>query len=149
MLRDIAPEDHEALVALWIAAWTPVLPQIDFTARQAFIRERLRAFSCPPKRARVLEENGVFAGFSLIDPVAQDLEQIAIAPDFAGKGDAQHLLDDAKAIAGERLTLSVNTDNARAVAFYEKHGFGVTQEGVSAASGLPILFMEWRLHPKL
>ena len=149
MLRDIAPEDHDTLVALWIAAWTPVLPQIDFTARQGFIRERLKAFSCPPKRARLLESKGILAGFSLIDPLQQDLEQIAVAPAFVGKGAAQILIDDAKQIAGDRLTLSVNTDNPRAVAFYEKHGFCVTREGVSAASGLPILFMEWRLHPEL
>ena len=66
-LRDITPEDHEALIALWIAAWAPVLPQIDFVARQGFIGERLVDYLIPPKRARVLEENGVFAGFSLIE----------------------------------------------------------------------------------
>lgn len=149
LLLDMVDADTEALVALWIAAWTPVLPQIDFTARQGFIRDRLVEYRKPPKRARVLEENGVTAGFSLVDPVRQDLEQIAVAPACLGKGAAQTLLDDAKRIAGNRLTLSVNKDNPRALAFYSKHGFGVTREGIAAASGLPIVFMEWKLHPKL
>lgn len=144
LLRDITADDHDVLVALWVAAWVPVFPNIDFSARRGFIQEHLTAFSCPPNRARMLTENGKTVGFALVDIPRQELEQIAVHPSAQGSTAARLLLEDARALAGSRLALSVNTDNARALGFYQKHGFRITGEGVSAASGLPILFMEWQ-----
>ncbi len=48
------------------------------------------------------------------------------------------LLDDAKRLSPARLDLQVNKDNARAIAFYEKHGFVMAGEGVNPVSGRPV-----------
>ena len=54
------------------------------------------------------------------------------------------LLAEACRIAPTGLDLHVNADNARAIAFYRKHGFVVSGEDVNARSGAPVLKMSWR-----
>jgi putative acetyltransferase len=54
------------------------------------------------------------------------------------------LLDEAKRLSPARLDLLVNKDNARAIAFYEKHGFAMAGEDVNPVSGRPVFRMGWR-----
>jgi len=42
------------------------------------------------------------------------------------------------------VTLHVNTDNARAVRFYEKQGFVIASEEKNPRSGAPIYRMQWK-----
>ena len=42
------------------------------------------------------------------------------------------------------IELLVNTDNARAMAFYEKHGFAMAGDDVNPVSGRPVFRMRWR-----
>ena len=142
LIRDIMAADTDALVALWIRAWTPTLPQIDFTAREPFIRTRLADFSAPPRHARVATSGEKQLGFALIDPRTSELEQIAVDPDCWGKGIARMLLEEAGRLCRAPLKLTVNKDNPRAVSFYRKYGFIETGEAISPYSGLPILSME-------
>ena len=141
-IRDASPGDHGELVALWTAVWSLTLPQIDFVARRGFIAGRLNEFVHLPKRSRLATRpDGTIVGFSLVDPDAHLLEQIAVAPEARGGNAASALLDDAIALSPGWMELTVNKDNPRAVAFYRKHGFAITGESISAASGLPLWSM--------
>ena len=42
------------------------------------------------------------------------------------------------------IELLVNTDNARAIAFYEKNGFEMAGDDVNPVSGRPVFRMRWR-----
>jgi putative acetyltransferase len=53
------------------------------------------------------------------------------------------LLGEAKRLSPGLLELHVNQDNARAVRFYQKHGFGVAGEDVNPRSGAPVYLMRW------
>jgi putative acetyltransferase len=144
-LRDISPADHDTLVALWIRAWMLTLPQIRFDEREPFIRERFRDYALPPRRARVAcDEAGQPLGFFLLDANIDELEQIVVAPEFWGRGIAEAMLEDARQLSPERIALTVNRDNPRAIAFYRRQGFAETGESISPHSGLPLLHMEWR-----
>jgi len=144
-IRDVAPDDHDTLTALWIGAWALTLPQIRFDEREPFIRERLRDYALAPRRARhACDKVGQSLGFFLIDASLHELEQIVVAPEFWGKGIAEALLADARQISPDRLVLTVNRDNPRATAFYRKQGFIETGGSISPRSGLPLLHMEWR-----
>ncbi|MBN8533929.1 MAG: GNAT family N-acetyltransferase [Rhizobiales bacterium] len=144
-MRNIEPADHDALAALWIRAWMLTLPQIRFDERELFIRERFHDYAQPPRHARVAcNEAGQPLGFCLIDTNLNELEQIVVAPEFWGKGTAEAMLDDARCLSPDRLILTVNRDNPRAIAFYRRQGFVETGESVSPRSGLPLLHMEWR-----
>jgi len=51
---------------------------------------------------------------------------------------------EARRLSPLGLDLKVNADNARAIRFYEKHGFAVTGEEANPRSGAPIYAMSWR-----
>jgi putative acetyltransferase len=67
-----------------------------------------------------------------------------VAPDHWGSKLAVALLDEAKRRSPGGVTLKVNKDNARAIRFYERNGFGHAGEDVNPTSGKPVLKMAWR-----
>jgi putative acetyltransferase len=60
------------------------------------------------------------------------------------RGVADLLLAEARRLSPQNLDLHVNQDNARAVRFYQKHGFVTVGEDVNPRSGAPIYRMQWR-----
>ena len=68
----------------------------------------------------------------------------SIAPEAWGLGVASALIDEAKRISPAGLNLHVNKDNARAIRFYEKHGFVISGEALNWRSGAPVHKMSWR-----
>jgi putative acetyltransferase len=54
------------------------------------------------------------------------------------------LVDEAKRRSPAGIRLLVNTDNARAIRFYERNGFVQAGEDVNPTSGRPVLRMEWK-----
>jgi putative acetyltransferase len=54
------------------------------------------------------------------------------------------VLDEAKRISPTGLDLLVNKDNARAIRFYEKHGFIYAGEDKNPVSGKPVNRMKWQ-----
>jgi len=67
-----------------------------------------------------------------------------VAPEFWGSNVASMLLDAGKRISPARIDLLVNKDNARAIRFYEKHGFSIVGDDVNPVSGRPVHRMHWR-----
>jgi len=74
------------------------------------------------------------------------LDQIVVAPEHWGGGIAAALLDEAKRLSPGGLSLLVNKDNDRAIAFYRKHGFVDDGEDKNPVSGIPVSRMRWRPH---
>jgi len=83
-------------------------------------------------------------GFVTVDPKTLYLDQLVVAPESWGAGVGEVLIVEAKRISPRGLDLDVNTDNARAIAFYGKHGFAITGAGKNPISGKPIHRMSWR-----
>ena len=75
------------------------------------------------------------------------LDQLVVAPEAWGLGVAEALLAQARRLSPSGLDLHVNQDNARAIRFYEKHGFVVTGADLNPRSGAPLHKMSWRPHP--
>jgi putative acetyltransferase len=142
-LREAREEDRAAMIELWVEAWTQVFPQIDFRARTDWFESNLTELTQKGARATLAFDEAGLAGFSLYDPQTRDMDQLCVALRAQGSPVAGLLVQALKR-QSDRLTLTVNRDNPRARRFYEREGFTVTGEGVSAASNLPILFMEWR-----
>jgi putative acetyltransferase len=143
-LRPYAAADEDAVIELWRRAWQKAYPDIDFAERVAWWRERWRGELVPQARIVVAEMDGVLEGFVTIDPKTGYLDQIVVAPEFWGSNVAALLLDEGKRISPARLDLLVNKDNARAISFYEKHGFTITGDDVNPISGRPVYRMTWR-----
>jgi putative acetyltransferase len=144
VVRDYRDEDCEAAIALWRRAWDTALPEINFSERLEWWRERWTKELVPNYAIRVAELDGKIAGFIAIDPSSGYLDQIAVAPEDWGTGVAARLMDEAKRISPARISLEVNKENARAIRFYERAGFERTGEGVNPRSGRPTWCYSWK-----
>jgi putative acetyltransferase len=143
-LRRYTEADEAAAIELWRRTWQLAYPAIDFAARVAWWRERWRNELVSATIVTVAERDGVMLGFVTVDPVSGYLDQIVVAPETWGSALAAALLDEAKRIAPGRLELLVNQDNARAIRFYQKHGFVISGADVNPRSGAPLHRMSWQ-----
>jgi putative acetyltransferase len=143
-LRPYAPADEDAAIELWRRTWQQAYPRIDFTARLDWWRQRWRDELVPAATITVAEAGGQMIGFVTVDPGTFDLDQIVVAPETWGMGVATALMAEAKRISPAGLDLHVNTDNTRAIGFYEKHGFVISGEAINWRSGAPVHKMSWR-----
>jgi len=142
-LRPYRPEDEDAAIALWLATWKQAYPSLDFAARVPWWRERWRNELVPKAAIIVAEEAGAMVGFVTVDDEAY-LDQLVVAPDLWGSKLADMLVNEAKRLSPDSITLLVNEDNARAIRFYERNGFAHAGKDVNPTSGRPVLKMVWR-----
>jgi putative acetyltransferase len=143
-LRPYHPRDEDASVALWLRTWQATYPQIDFAKRLDWWRTRWRDELAPTAEIVVAEAAGDMIGFVTVNPRTLYLDQIVVAPESWSSGVGAILVAKAKQISPAGLDLDVNTDNARAIRFYEREGFLVAGAGVNAISGKPVHRMSWR-----
>jgi putative acetyltransferase len=95
----------------------------------------------------IAEAEDEIIGFVTVDPGTLYLDQIVVAPEYWGKGLSSALIAEAKHTSPRGLDLDVNTDNARAIAFYQREGFVISGDGVNPLSGRPVHHMRWRPPP--
>ncbi len=143
-LRPYSAADEAAAIELWRESWQKAYPRIDFAARVNWWRKRWREDLVPQTKIVVAQAGDDLIGYVTVDPRTGYLDQIVVAPDRWGHGIAEALLAEAKRLSPRALDLLVNKDNARAIRFYEKHGFRYTGEGANPVSGLPVNKMGWR-----
>jgi putative acetyltransferase len=142
-LRPYRAEDEEAAISLWQRSWQEAYPSIDFASRVTWWRERWRRELVPDAAIIVAEQADKLVGFVTIDATGY-LDQLVVAPDLWGAELGNALVDEAKRLSPDGITLLVNTDNARAIRFYERNGFVHAGNDVNPTSGYPVLKMEWK-----
>jgi putative acetyltransferase len=142
-LRSYTSADEAAAIELWRQTWQEAYPALDFAARLDWWRERWRNELVPNTTITVAEAAGAIVGFVTVDRTAGYLDQIVVASHHWGSGVAEMLLAEAQRLSPGRLELHVNQDNARAVRFYQKHGFVVAGEDVNPRSGAAVYLMKW------
>ncbi|RFB78618.1 GNAT family N-acetyltransferase [Methylovirgula sp. 4M-Z18] len=143
-LAPFRAENLPALADLWIEAWAPVLPQIDFAARRPWFEEHVAALQNNGAKVICAFDASGLIGFVTIDADQHYIDQIALAPRAQGSGAARRLLEAARALSPHLLLLDVNVDNPRALRFYVREGFYQIGEGISTRSGLKTVKLEWR-----
>ena len=143
-LRRYSDADEAAAIDLWRRTWQTAYPQIDFDARIDWWRTRWRTELVPIATIIVAEQAGGLVGFVTVDPSTGYLDQIVAAPEAWSGGVSAALMNEAKRISPGGLDLQVNTDNARAISFYDKHGFVISGADVNPRSGAPVHKMSWR-----
>jgi putative acetyltransferase len=144
-LRFYREDDEDAAIALWLETWQQAYPDIDFNARVAWWRGRWRDELVPNANIVVAEQDSALVGFVTIDRNGY-LDQLVVGPDHWGSELGNVLVDEAKRLSPDHISLLVNTDNARAIRFYERNGFVQAGGDINPISGRPVLRMEWRGH---
>src|SRR3984893_8397072 len=142
-LRPYRAEDEDAAISLWQRAWQHAYPSIDFASRVTWWRERWRKELVPDAAILVGEQAAKLVGFVTIDATGY-LDQLVVAPDLWGAELGNALVDEAKRLSPDGITLLVNTDNARAIRFYERNGFVHAGNDGNPPAGRPVLKMEWK-----
>ena len=142
-IRPYRADDEEAVIALWLETWQKAYPSIDFVARVPWWRTRWRDELVPNAAIMVAEQNDVLIGFVTLDATGY-LDQLVVAPDHWGTDLGNALVDEAKRLSPDQISLLVNTDNCRAIRFYERNGFVHAGEDVNPASKRRILKMAWK-----
>ena len=142
-LRPYVARDEDAAIALWRDTWSQAYPSIDFAAREDWWRERWRTELVPNANIVVAEQGGALIGFVTIDADGY-LDQLVVAPAQWGSDLGNALVDEAKRLSPDGITLLVNTDNARAIRFYERNEFVRAGGDVNPTSGKPVLRMAWK-----
>lgn len=143
-LRRYDARDEDAAIALWQRTWQAAYPDLNFAERLNWWRERWRNDLVPAAEIMVAESEHGMVGFVTVDPRTLYLDQIVVAPERWRSGVGAALIGEAKRLSPRGLDLDVNTDNARAIRFYEKLGFSLGGGGVNPISGKPVHRMRWR-----
>jgi putative acetyltransferase len=142
-LRPYAAADEDAAITLWQQTWQQAYPGIDFAARVNWWRERWNKDLVPNASIIVAEQAGALIGFVTID-LKGYLDQLVVGPNHWGSNLGNALVEEAKRLSPDGVTLLVNTDNARAIRFYRRNGFVDAGGDVNPTSGKPVLRMAWK-----
>jgi putative acetyltransferase len=143
-LRPYRAADEEPAIELWRRTWQIAYPDLDFTARLAWWRERWRNELVATATITVALAADQMVGFVTVDPKTLYLDQIVVAPEAWGSRIADALIAEARRLSPAGLDLAVNADNGRAIRFYEKQGFVFSGSDVNPRSGAPVHKMAWR-----
>ncbi len=142
-LRPYSAQDEDAAIDLWHRTWQQAYPSIDFAQRLDGWRQRWRNELVPVAQIVVAEQTNTVVGFVTIDTTGY-LDQLVVAPETWGSDLGNLLIVEAKALSPGGITLLVNTDNARAIRFYERNGFVHTHDDVNPVSGRQVYGMAWK-----
>lgn len=143
-VRPMRPEDLAETLDMWVAAWQAAYPNIDFAARRGWTKDRIAELERTGSRALIALRGNRIVGALVVNPDTGYLDQMVVATADQGRGVADILLAEARRLSPQNLDLHVNQDNARAIRFYQKHGFVTVAEDVNPHSGAPIYRMRWR-----
>ena len=144
VIRQMRAQDLAETLDMWVAAWQAAYPAIDFAARRGWAGARIAELERTGSITFVALLEDRVVGAMVLNPDTGYLDQIVVATAWQGRGIADILLAKARRMARAGIALDVNQDNARAICFYQKHGFVTTGADVNPQSGAPIFRMSWR-----
>jgi putative acetyltransferase len=143
IVRPMRPDDLAETLDMWVAAWQAAYPHIDFAARRGWTKDRVAELERTGSLSLIALRGNRIIGAMVVNPQTGYLDQIVVATADQGRGVADILLAEARRLSPAALDLHVNQDNARAIRFYQKHGFITVGEDVNPRSGAPIYRMHW------
>ena len=137
------PGDLSRMTDLWVEAWAQAYPAIDFSARRGWFAGRIADMAGAGTVVLLALRDDDLAGFVTVDPATGWIDQMLVGLAHQGTGAADALMAAARGLRPAGLSLDVNADNARAIAFYRRQGFATTGRRVNE-QGRAVDLMAWR-----
>lgn len=138
MIRDSKPEDIEAIMQLWLAV------NVDthhYVAKEYWHKNYDMVKAAISEGVYVYEEQGEILGF--LGCIDSYIAGIFVQKENRSKGIGKHLVDYTKD-KFNYLSLDVYCNNAKAIEFYQREGFHITDTHLNHDTGLEEHRMEWK-----
>ena len=141
-IRKAAPADADAIAGVYLASFHATY---DFPLAHSDdeVRGWIRDVVLATGDTWVAVEDDRVVGMMVVRP--NDLDQLYVAPDRLGHGIGRRLLDVARGVSPNGLSLYTFQVNARARRFYERNGFVV--DALGNEEGQPDVRYVWRPRP--
>lgn len=139
MIRSFNQSDLDSVMAIWLnsnIAAHPFVPREYWEANEPMVREMI-----PQSDVFVAEEAGMVRGF--IGIADGYIAGIFVDGNYRSHGLGRQLLNRAKE-QYDALTLHVYQENRRAVAFYQREGFQISEAGTDEGTGRADYAMSWK-----
>jgi GNAT superfamily N-acetyltransferase len=135
--------DAAEIARLYLACRADALPEIRRIHDAESTQRWIEAVMLARGETWVARQAGAILGF--LNLVGDQVEQLYLKPGHYRQGIGSLLLNQAKALSPGRLRLHTFQRNVRARAFYEAHGFRITDrsDGSRNEEGEPDLLYEW------
>jgi putative acetyltransferase len=145
-IRKARPEEHETLLELWrrsVAATHTFLTEEDIASLLPVVRDQ----ALPTLELWVLvDADNVPAGFLGLS--GNSIEALFITPDRLRRGHGRKLLDLARRLRSEPLSVDVNEQNPEALKFYQACGFEVAGRSPVDSAGRPFPLLHLKERPR-
>ncbi|MEA5594161.1 GNAT family N-acetyltransferase [Rivularia sp. UHCC 0363] len=121
-IRPYNTSDIEQVVKLWWETWHQTFPEIKHPQSYAAWKARFENDLTIKGNIWVAVE-GVIVGFMVVIEEERELNQLFVDSNYQNRGIGKALIEKAKLICPQGLTLTTLQNNTKACLFYEKHGF--------------------------
>ncbi|MBV6628117.1 MAG: GNAT family N-acetyltransferase [Rivularia sp. (in: Bacteria)] len=142
-IRPYDTSDIEAVIKLWWKTWHQIFPEIKHPQPYSSWKARFENDLMVRGSIWVAELDTCIAGFIVIIEKERELNQLFVDSDYQNQGIGKALLEKAKAICSQGLTLTTLQTNTKACLFYEKHGFKAGKLSKNKINGQPNIEYEW------
>ena len=142
-LRRARPEDADAIVHIHTAARREAMLYLPELHTDEETRDWIARVVLPTQQVWVAEREGRVIGVAALD--VSTLEQLYVLPGEQGHGVGSALLEKARELSPDGLTLWTFQRNAAARAFYERRGFTAVEftDGSGNEEQEPDVRYEW------
>lgn len=123
IVRPATPADHAALANLWFDSWMSIGISNDTDLSREGVIDRFHKEVTGRWRLFAADRGADLVGLLALVPGEARIDQIFVHPAGKGTGIGRLLMDRAKQELPGGIVLVTHTDNTRARAFYEHHGF--------------------------
>lgn len=146
LIREARHEDAGAIADVHLSARRDAMPYLPELHGEAETRSWFASNVLPRCAVWVAEGQGRVVGFAALH--GELLEHLYVAPGDQGRGVGTALLERARRASPGRLELWTFQRNARARAFYERHGFRVAEltDGAGNEEREPDVRYVWQDH---
>ncbi|MEL7240581.1 MAG: GNAT family N-acetyltransferase [Planctomycetota bacterium] len=142
-IRPAFEGDFDAIADVWWRSWRHAGVDLDDDIAQEDLRCRIDQEMADGWRLFVAEKDRDIVGMLALAPREARLDQLFIAPERQREGLGGALLDQAKSIFSDGMTLRTAAANSNAIAFYRAHGFALDREEGPPQRRRNIVWMRW------
>ena len=141
-VRKALASERERLAEIWLRSVRATHTFLSEEDIQALVNPTRTYLAAETDLWVLTSDAGEPVGF--MGMAGNEVEALFIAPEFLRRGGGRLLIDQARRLRGEQLTVSVNEQNQDALRFYQACGFVVETRSDTDGDGRPFPLLHMR-----